>query len=110
MHPPGRGEQSFFAIDRFAHLKNPDRPIEQKLAEFKSIRQKTVGQLIKLAESGLDFEAAGIHPEFGSVKARELISTWVVHDMTHINQIVRVMAKRYRSDVGPWAEYLGIFK
>ncbi|KKK37429.1 hypothetical protein WQ57_13305 [Mesobacillus campisalis] len=105
-----RESRAFPPFDRFAHLKNPDRPIEEKLEEFKAIRQNTVGRLINLAESGLDFEATGIHPEFGTVKARELISTWVVHDMTHINQIVRVMAKRYRSDVGPWSEYLGILK
>ncbi|GAA3326286.1 hypothetical protein GCM10020331_061560 [Ectobacillus funiculus] len=52
----------------------------------------------------------GVHPAFGVVKVRELISTWVVHDLTHIAQIVRVMAERYRTDVGPWKEYLGILK
>lgn len=50
------------------------------------------------------------HPEFGVVKVRELISTWTVHDLTHIAQIVRVMANRYQTDVGPWQEYLGILK
>jgi hypothetical protein len=44
------------------------------------------------------------------VKLKELLSTWVVHDLTHIAQIVRVMAERYRADVGPWKEYLGILK
>jgi len=52
----------------------------------------------------------GSHPAFGTVKVRELLSTWVVHDFTHIAQIVRVMAERYREDVGPWKEYLGILK
>ena len=47
-----------------------------------------------------------MHPEFGIVKVRELLSTWVVHDLTHISQIVRVMAKRYDMDVGPWRAYL----
>ncbi len=55
-------------------------------------------------------ELTGSYPAFGVVKLRELLATWVVHDLTHIAQIVRVMAERYRSDVGPWKEYLGILK
>jgi len=51
-----------------------------------------------------------LHPELGQVKVRELISTWAVHDLTHISQIMRVMSKRYREDVGPWSAYLGILK
>lgn len=59
-------------------------------------------------DSELQLELTGSHPAFGVVKLRELISTWVVHDLTHMRQIVRVMAERYRADVGPWTEYLGI--
>jgi hypothetical protein len=105
------GESNIFPpFDRFAHLKSEDRPIEEKLEEFRTIRQMTLSQLKKLAEAGLDLEATGMHPEFGVVKARELISTWVVHDMTHMSQILRVMSDRYRGDVGPWAAYLGILR
>lgn len=61
-------------------------------------------------DGGDALERTGTHPAFGTVKARELISTWTLHDLTHIAQIVRVMAERYRADVGPWVEYLGILK
>jgi hypothetical protein len=105
----GEGK-TFPPFDRFAHLKSEGRLIEEKLKEFKTIRQQTLSQLKKLAEAGHDFEATGMHPKFGVVKARELISTWVVHDMTHLSQILRVMSERYRSDVGPWAAYLGILR
>lgn len=54
------------------------------------------------------FDRRGTHPEFGSVTLRELLATWTVHDLTHIAQISRVMAERYREDVGPWHQYLGI--
>jgi hypothetical protein len=50
----------------------------------------------------------GIHPQFGEVSLRELIATWVVHDLTHLRQISTVMAKRYDEAVGPWKEYLSI--
>ncbi|HHG84647.1 MAG TPA: DinB family protein, partial [Bacteroidetes bacterium] len=48
------------------------------------------------------------HPEFGEVSLAQLIAAWVVHDLGHIGQITRVMAKQYRAEVGPWAQYLGI--
>ncbi|HSR41999.1 MAG TPA: hypothetical protein VLL48_07505, partial [Longimicrobiales bacterium] len=48
----------------------------------------------------------GLHPELGPVTLRQLLSTWVAHDLTHIAQIARVMAKQYRHEVGPWRRYL----
>ncbi|MCK6258931.1 DinB family protein [Fictibacillus sp. KIGAM418] len=108
----GDGESKPFPpFDRYAHLNDEtETPIEQKLAEFKTIREQNITQLRKLIQDESLLESKGIHPAFGPVKARELISTWVVHDLTHIAQIVRVMAERYRADVGPWVEYLGILK
>jgi hypothetical protein len=52
----------------------------------------------------------GIHPAFGEVTMEQLLSTWVVHDLNHIHQIARVMAKQYQAEVGPWVEYLGVLK
>jgi hypothetical protein len=54
----------------------------------------------------LDLE--GQHPEFGTVTLRQLLATWVCHDYSHIAQIARVLAKRHRETVGPWARYLSI--
>ncbi|MDN7227512.1 DinB family protein [Planococcus sp. N064] len=101
----------FPQFDRFAHLKNgAQNTLEEKLQEFKILRLQNIEKLKQLVNPELHFELIGIHPEFGSVKLRELLSTWVVHDMTHLSQIVRVMAERYREDVGPWANYLGVLK
>ena len=52
----------------------------------------------------------GMHPELGEVNLEQLLSTWVVHDLTHIRQIVTVMAKKYSENVGVWREYLSILK
>ncbi|TVY11752.1 DinB family protein [Paenibacillus cremeus] len=99
----------FPPFDRFAHLREQaDTTMEQKLQEFKAIRRHNVAQLKELVDPALHLELTGLHPTFGAVKVRELISTWVVHDLTHTAQIVRVMAERYRTDVGPWIQFLGI--
>ncbi|MBU5213931.1 DinB family protein [Heyndrickxia oleronia] len=101
----------FPPFDRFAHLNNmSERTIQQQLREFKKVRTENITKLKTIIQTELQLELTGVHPEFGIVKVRELLSTWVVHDLTHISQIVRVMAKRYDMDVGPWREYLGILE
>lgn len=101
----------FPPFDRYSHLnESSERSIEQKLLEFKTIRASNIAKLKDLIDPELHFELTGSHPAFGAVKLRELLSTWVVHDLTHMAQIVRVMAERYRTNVGPWIEYLGILK
>ncbi|WP_394173298.1 DinB family protein [Guptibacillus hwajinpoensis] len=103
--------RSFPPFDRYSHLtKEAESSIDQKLAEFKKVRAESLARIKELIESEEQFELTGIHPAFGEVKLRELLSTWVVHDLTHLSQIVRVMSERYRSDVGPWQEYLGVLK
>lgn len=103
--------RAFPPFDRFAHLnENPERTAEEKLREFKALRLENIDKLKNLVSSEAQFELTGLHPDFGSVKLRELLSTWVVHDFTHINQITRTMAERYRDDVGPWKAYLGVLK
>jgi hypothetical protein len=106
----GEGK-TFPPFDRFSHLTGcEEKSVEKELEEFKRLRTENISKLRKLIDSEEHLEFTGSHPAFGSVKARELVSTWVVHDLTHIAQIVRVMAERYRKDVGPWQEYLGILK
>ncbi|SEN74479.1 DinB superfamily protein [Paenibacillus sp. OK076] len=106
------GENHLFpAFDRFSHLKNiSKRTVEEALQEFGSIRMKNLSKLKEFLQSTSYLEKTGLHPEFGIVKLKELLSAWVVHDFTHMAQIVRVMAERYRTDVGPWSAYLGILK
>ncbi|WP_026695550.1 DinB family protein [Peribacillus kribbensis] len=104
-------KKAFPPFDRFSHLRNRDeREMKQILDEFTLIRQQNIQTLLDLERQGLDLEKTGIHPEFGTVKARELLSAWVVHDLTHISQIVRIMAERYRENTGPWVKYLSILR
>lgn len=103
------GESTVFpAFDRFSHLEEViSKSLEEKIMEFASLRATNVNELKALvARHSLD--ATGMHPAFGKVSAREIISTWVVHDLTHLSQIVRVLSNRYMEDVGPWKEYLGV--
>lgn len=107
---PEQGENEVFPpFDRQAHLQeNHEKPIEQQLLEFQNLRSKNISKLKSLVSDETQLDLIGLHPEFGRVKLSELLSTWVVHDLTHIAQIARVMAERYRLDVGPWVAYLGI--
>lgn len=101
--------RTFTPFNRYSHLgEQAVLPIEQKLMEFKTIRSNNIAALQQLHLTEDKLEQTGLHPEFGAVKARELLSTWVAHDMTHMAQIARIIAERYREDVGPWAAYLGI--
>lgn len=99
----------FPPFDRYSHLNEKQgRSTEQRFLEFKTIREQNIAKLKELIDPEVHFELTGSHPAFGVVKVKELLATWVVHDLTHIAQIVRVMAERYREDVGPWKEYLSI--
>ena len=57
-----------------------------------------------------DLKRRGRHPAFGAVTLSQLLSTWAVHDMTHLHQISRIIAHQYRDAVGPWKEYLGVLQ
>lgn len=104
-------DKTFVPFDRFAQFENSKgKSLTQLLEEFKTLRQKNM-QLLhakKLTEN--DLKATGIHPVFGEVSLAQLLSAWTVHDLNHIAQISRVMAQHYKTDVGPWVEYLGILQ
>ncbi|QKE74041.1 DinB family protein [Arthrobacter citreus] len=105
------GNSHFPPFDRFSHLNEKhEKSIEERLLEFKNVRTENIIKLQLLVDSKEHLELEGIHPELGHVKLRELLSTWVVHDLTHITQIARVMAKRYKTDVGPWIANLSVLK
>lgn len=104
-------DKPFPPFDRFAHLNNDvEISIDSRLQAFKQIRASSIDKLKELVHIDTDFNQTGFHPQFGVVLLSELISTWVVHDLTHMAQIHRVLAQRYRADVGPWVQYLGILK
>jgi hypothetical protein len=100
--------QTFVPFDRRGHEPLiAGRPIDDLLREFAELRQKSLAELRSLH---LDLDAAGTHPEFGRVTLREMLASWVVHDMAHISQIARVMAKQYAEATGPWRAYISILQ
>ncbi len=102
-------DKTFEPFDRFAHLnKETNPPVSVLLDEFEALRNQNLAELKALSLNHQDLEKTGIHPEFGSVTVSELLSSWVVHDLGHIAQISRVMAKQYIAEVGPWAKYMRI--
>lgn len=99
----------FAPFDRFAHLtESRGRPLADLLDEFARLRAGSLDTLAgwRLGEAQLALE--GEHPELGPVTLRQLLATWVAHDLGHLAQAARVMAKQYREAVGPWRAYLSI--
>ena len=107
---PSKRKQ-FESFDRFAQFKeNQNIAVSELINEFKILRKNNLIELKSLDIKPEDLKLKGEHPEFGEVTLEQLLSTWVVHDLGHIAQISRVMAKQYKSNVGPWEAYLGILK
>ena len=101
----------FEPFDRFAQLQeDQSKPIAELLENFSELRARNLDELKSLKITMDDLKLTGIHPELEKVTLAQLISTWTVHDLGHIAQISRVMAKQYKGEVGPWINYLGILK
>lgn len=105
-HGPSRPFEPF---DRFAQVeKSKGKTVEDLLDTFAELRADNLAALHKLDLQPSDFDRRGTHPELGEVTARQLLATWVAHDLGHIAQITRVMAKQYDGEVGPWKQYMGV--
>jgi len=101
--------KKFEPFDRFAQFKNSKgKSLQQLIDEFKELRKNGIEVLKSRKLTEQDLDKTGIHPEFGVVTLRQLLSTWVVHDLGHIAQIARVMAKQYKNETGPWRAYISI--
>lgn len=102
-------DKNFIPFDRFAQFENSkDKTLKSLLTEFEIIRKENIAYLQKLNLKETDWQKEGIHPEFGPVTVQQLLATWATHDLGHIAQICRVMAKQYKEDVGPWSAYISI--
>lgn len=86
------------------------KPLGELLGIFSERRANNLRALTGLKLADADLARTGTHPTFGAVTLGQLIATWAVHDLTHLAQIVRVLAKRYDGAVGPWKEFLGVLK
>ncbi|MGN6391517.1 MAG: DinB family protein [Gemmatimonadales bacterium] len=99
----------FTPYDRFRHrVRNVGRPLGALLDEFAHLRADNLAQLRSWRLSPADLDLPGMHPALGPVSLRQLLAAWVVHDLGHLAQIARVMAKQYRAAVGPWIGYLPV--
>ncbi len=105
-HGPGR---PFTPFDRFGHRAYAGGPIHDLLDEFDRLRHQNLAE-VRERVGDTDLDRPGTHPALGPVTLRQLLAAWVVHDLTHIAQIARVMARRYAEDVGPWQEYMGVLQ
>ncbi len=106
----GEGKK-FEPFDRFAMFnESKGKTIHDLLSEFEDLRRQNIERLRSLHITETDFDKTGVHPDLGVVTLRQLISTWVAHDLDHLGQIAGVMARQYKEEVGPWREYLGILE
>lgn len=106
-----QADKKFTPFDRFAQKEiSKGRNMEELLEEFAMLRKKNLEILRMKNLSNEELKKTGIHPEFGTVNLEQLLATWVAHDLGHLAQIARVMAKRYRSDAGPWVKYLRVLQ
>lgn len=99
----------FEPYDRFRHwTRNVGRTLPSLLEEFARLRAENLGTLEswKLTEEQLGLP--GVHPTLGAVTLRQLLAAWVVHDLGHVAQVARVMAKQYREAVGPWVPFMPV--
>jgi hypothetical protein len=104
-----RENGTFEPYDRFRHYaRNKGRTLASLLDEFESLRTANLDLLRSwnLTERELGLTAS--HPSLGTVTLSQLLGAWVVHDLGHIAQIARVMAKQYKTEIGPWVPYLPV--
>ena len=101
----------FDHFDREAQFRESyGKSLARLLEEFSALRGDNVTRLRALDLQPAQFELKGTHPALGLVTVRQLLATWTAHDLAHILQVSRVMAKRYKHEVGPWAEYLSVMQ
>ena len=101
--------RTFVPYDRFAQVReSAGKTLAQLLDEFAALRAQNLATLRAWNLSEPQLALVGEHPALGAVTLRQLLATWVAHDLGHLAQTSRVMAKQYRDAVGPWRAYLPI--
>ncbi len=101
----------FEPFDRNAQFSaSQSRNIGELLATFAELRRENLAELATMNLTSEDLGRKGVHPDFGEVALGQLLATWAVHDLDHVGQIARTIAKVYTEAVGPWHEYLSILR
>ena len=105
-HGEARPFDKFNRLAQFNESKG--RTLDDLLDEFAAVRAQNLRDLAGLKLTDADLDRRGTHPAFGPVTLRQLLATWTAHDLDHLTQISRVIAKQYSDEVGPWRAYLRI--
>jgi uncharacterized damage-inducible protein DinB len=101
--------RTFDPYDRFAQQRESEgKDVAALLDEFQALRAANLATLRGWELTARELAMEGTHPAFGRVTLAQLLATWVAHDLGHLAQVSRVMAKQYREAVGPWRAYLPI--
>lgn len=101
--------EPFAAFDRFAQFReSAGLTLDTLLDEFAEVRRRNLHELAMFGLTDADLDRRGFHPALGVVTLRQLLATWVAHDLDHVMQISRVLACQYSDEVGPWRAYLRI--
>ena len=100
---------TFEPYDRFRHYtRSAGQTLATLLDAFTRLRAANLELLAGWKLTDRELDLPGDHPSLGRVTLRQLLASWVVHDLGHIAQTARVMAKQYRDDVGPWVRYMPV--
>jgi hypothetical protein len=100
---------AFEPFDRLGHRhESQGKSVTQLLDELDQLRRANLRILRDWRLTDRELALEGEHPAFGRVTLRQLLATWVVHDLGHLAQTSRVLARQYRDAVGPWREYLPV--
>jgi hypothetical protein len=103
--------RAFEPFDRMAQFRDcQGKSLSELLTTFAELRRENVAALIGMNLTEADFSRRGLHPELGEVTLGQLLATWVVHDLDHVAQVARTMAKVYKDATGPWSAYLSILR
>jgi len=101
--------RAFTPFNRAAMFEaSQGKSMAELLETFAQLRGESLRELDELNLTSDLLERRGLHPELGVVTLSQLLATWVVHDLSHIGQVMRVMSKQYGDAVGPWQAYLPV--
>jgi hypothetical protein len=101
--------QPFATFDRLAQFElSKGLTLDALLDEFAEFRTRNLDELREMRLTDADLDRPGMHPALGPVTLRQLLATWMAHDLDHLMQISRVLARQYTEQVGPWKAYLRV--
>ncbi|HYG59064.1 MAG TPA: DinB family protein [Symbiobacteriaceae bacterium] len=104
-------QEPFEPFDRTAQFTDSKgKTLTELLDTFAALRRDNIAALVGMHLTDADLSRTGQHPALGEVTLGQLLATWVVHDLDHVGQVARTMAKVYANAVGPWSAYLSILR